>query len=218
MKKSFVVAIAVLLVGPFVYSSAAGASCQVWSERKVKLLMVDWWDTLSVTASAEILSVWKLPAGRSGVALPGKIGITNTAGLGTLFHETAHLIQMQEDGTVRFFLEYSSEWVRGLYSGCGPYDAYLAVGYEKQARSFAEQYVELFSPLNDHNVLAHEFFKFISTERAKLDKAKFSKTHLNYLTAALLHRKGLNVEAIALETSTLESEKVATSQILSMIP
>ena len=122
------------VLGPFMWSGVTGRTCATWSQRDVAALEAPSTDLAVAAASMHHIEVPILPAGWTGFAVPGATLLASDGTFDVVIHEAAHQIQMQQDGLVRYTLRYSSDWVRGLYSGCGPFDAYRSVRYEIQAR------------------------------------------------------------------------------------
>ena len=126
--------ILLFVLGPFMWSGVAGRTCATWSQRDVAALDAPSTDLAVAAASMRHIEVPILPAGWTGFAVPGASLLASDGTADVVIHEAAHQLQMQQDGVVRYALRYGGEWVRGLYSGCGPFDAYRSVSYEIQAR------------------------------------------------------------------------------------
>ena len=54
-------------------------------------------------------------------------------------HEVAHVVQFRRDGTLPFLMRYVWDYSSGLARGLTDRDAYLAIGYEIEARRVAEE-------------------------------------------------------------------------------
>lgn len=129
--------ILVLMVGPFLTSAYSGSSCGSWFRRDINVPTIHVDEIHTAAAQVRVLTVPALPAGASGAALPGITILTSSddLSLGILMHEAVHHIQMKREGRVRYHTMYAADYVRGLYSGCGAWDAYRSVRYEIQAYS-----------------------------------------------------------------------------------
>ena len=55
-----------------------------------------------------------------------------------LAHEVAHVAQFERDGYVHFLSRYLLDYLVGLARGRGDRQAYLDIGYEREARRVAE--------------------------------------------------------------------------------
>jgi hypothetical protein len=168
-KAVVVVYLAAFVVGPFAYVSVTGASCSDWATRPVDRLEASWEEALTAVADTRIVDVSGLPAGASAAVLPGVTLVSADAGVRTVFHEAAHHVQIDQAGIGRYLVRYSSDWARGMYHGCGPYDAYRGVGYEIQARAFAHSYAGRFVQLLGDDLDGRSFARALADlERAGL--------------------------------------------------
>ncbi|MEM1348708.1 MAG: DUF4157 domain-containing protein [Myxococcota bacterium] len=50
-------------------------------------------------------------------------------------HEVTHVVQFMRDGFVTFITRYLNDYAEGRARGLSDYDAYLAIGYEQEARA-----------------------------------------------------------------------------------
>lgn len=122
------------MIGPFVYASAMGASCQEWSSRGVETFQVPPADILEMAGATNTFEVPILPGGYEGMAVGGSTLTKTGADADIILHEAVHHLQMKREGRIMYSLKYTSDWVRGMYHGCGPHDAYRYISYEVQAR------------------------------------------------------------------------------------
>ena len=122
------------VIGPFVYASVMGASCQEWSSRGVETFQVPQASILEMAGATNTFEVPVLPGGYEGMAVGGSTLTKTGADADIILHEAVHHLQMKQEGRVMYSIKYASEWVRGMYHGCGPHDAYRYISYEVQAR------------------------------------------------------------------------------------
>jgi hypothetical protein len=127
----------VAYVIPDVYSSVSGASCDGWRGRYVGDAHLDTEALVAVSKDTTQVRIPVLPAGFSGMALPGVVAFDGEPGAELWVHEMIHQQQMNDSGVARFTATYVVDWFVGRYHGCGPRDAYSAVRYETQARRAA---------------------------------------------------------------------------------
>lgn len=129
------------VIGPFLVSSVAGRQCTDWTGRYVASYDASTEQILEMAAQTPLAEVPILPAGVSGMTIPGTTLVVDESGARVVAHEAVHHLQIQDDGYLLFAWRYVHEWMQGVYSGCGPHDAYRAISYEVQARRAADSVV-----------------------------------------------------------------------------
>lgn len=128
------------VLGPFLYVSAVGAQCSTWAGRSVPSFEVDGAAVLAKAGETGTIEVPVLPGGVAGMAFAGRTFTVDGAGAEVILHEAVHHLQVERDGVLPYSLRYVKEWVKGVYHGCGPHDAYRYVSYEIQARRASDRF------------------------------------------------------------------------------
>lgn len=177
--------------------------------RPVAALDASWSDALDAVADTAIVDVAAVPAGASAAVLPGVTLLSDDAGIRAVFHEAAHHVQIEHAGLGRYVASYTADWTRGMYHGCGPYDAYRAVSYEIQARAFAHSYSGRFVQLLGDEVDGREFARALSglADRGDLD-ALLAKHDRRPVAAAVVAISG--VEPLAEVASYQQNQVTGT--------
>ena len=158
------------LAGPFFWSSFSGSSCSDWARREYRKVPLDLEEVLAVSANSEVVSIPALPADLEGLAIPatGSTFVVGDPSARLLIHEATHHLQADHDGQLKFLGRYAVEFMGGLYSGCGPYDSYSNISYERQARhvSHIAQYRYSLHNVSAEDVLEDENFLASAIARA----------------------------------------------------
>lgn len=142
LRRSVLGFVLVAYVIPDVYSSVSGASCDEWRSRDVGHTPLDTEALVEISKDTTQLRIPVLPAGFSGMALPGVVAFDREPSPELWVHEMVHQQQMHDHGVARFAATYVVDWFTGRYHGCGPRDAYSAVRYETQAWLAANKVTE----------------------------------------------------------------------------
>lgn len=121
-------------VVPDIYAQTTGAACTGWQNRPLEVRDMTLEDLAATSALQPTLHVDKLPLWPKGMSLPGLVVVEEGADIELWLHEQAHQVQMWQDGYTRFWVNYAADWYRGRMAGCGMYDSYRAIGYEREAR------------------------------------------------------------------------------------
>jgi len=135
--KVLLAAVASVTVFPDVFSVAAGRHCGDWSTRPVAHPPLSGELFATSAESVQELEVSWLPAGFSGLALPGVVFFDSEPEASVWLHEMTHQAQMRREGLLRYAFLYASDWVVGRYNGCGPLESYGAVRFEREANLIA---------------------------------------------------------------------------------
>lgn len=79
--------------------------------------------------------------GRSVFIRADRFGPEGELPIDLVAHEVTHVAQVLRDGTVAFFARYVAEYLGGRARGLDDHEAYLAIGYEVEAREVAARVV-----------------------------------------------------------------------------
>ncbi len=79
--------------------------------------------------------------GRAVFIRADRFGAEGELPIDLVAHELTHVAQVLRDGTVVFFARYLAEYLGGRARGLGDHEAYLAIGYEVEAREVAARVV-----------------------------------------------------------------------------
>lgn len=128
------VSVSLVTVVPDVVSVATGRYCQDWYNRSLphEPLSGDLFAD-AAESSSEVQVSW-LPAGFSGLSLPGVVLYSEEPEASLWLHEMTHQAQMRREGLLRYSFNYAKDWVVGRYQGCGPLESYRAIRYEREAQ------------------------------------------------------------------------------------
>lgn len=138
--------IASATVIPDLHASHTRASCHAWAYRAVDLRPITF-EQIARSADTQLtITVPDMPLWTGGAALPGVTLIADDAGPTIWIHEQVHQIQMQQDGHIAFLAHYIADWYRGRFAGCGAFDAYLAISYEREADRYERIYHKAAQP------------------------------------------------------------------------
>lgn len=142
--------VALLLVGALLLPSD-DARCLPWKERPITYMDMTPSHLRALRAQTPVheapglVSMGLFPGNFGGIALPDRVIIstrlgnhmTNAVKEHLIWHEIVHVEQMRRDGLGTFILLYAGDWVRGRLHGCGPFAAYEAIRYEREADLYA---------------------------------------------------------------------------------
>ncbi|MCA9609238.1 MAG: DUF4157 domain-containing protein [Myxococcales bacterium] len=79
--------------------------------------------------------------GRSVFIRADRFGADGELPIDLVAHEVTHVAQVLRDGTAGFFTRYLAEYLGGRARGLADHEAYLAIGYEVEAREVAARVV-----------------------------------------------------------------------------
>jgi hypothetical protein len=130
-----ILTVAATSVGPDLNPAADATRCHQWRRRDVPTEPVTLEELARAARSGATVRVSSLPGWADGVALPGVVVLAADADVVTWIHENIHRMQMRRDGTFTFWYRYTRDYLHGRWIGCGAHDAYLAIGYEIEART-----------------------------------------------------------------------------------
>ena len=143
-------AVALLLSGVLLLPSD-DARCLPWKERPLSYTdatpahLRALRSQTPVHEAPGLVSMGLFPGNFGGIALPDRVVISTRLGNDMthavkehlIWHEIIHVEQMRQDGLGTFLLLYAGDWVRGRWHGCGPFAAYEAIRYEREADLYA---------------------------------------------------------------------------------
>lgn len=138
--------IASVTIIPDLHAAHTRATCYTWSLRTIDLRPITFEQIASGADTQMVITVPEMPLWIGGAALPGVTLVAQDAGPTLWIHEQVHQIQMQQDGHFTFLTNYITDWYRGRFAGCGAFDAYQAIGYEREAGRYEWIYHQAAQP------------------------------------------------------------------------
>lgn len=148
---AFLILVALTVTGTTLLLPGDSERCLVWQERPLANTHMTPAMLRAVRAGTPIheapglLSAGLFPPGFGGLALPDRIVLSSRLGdeihhadrEHLIWHEIVHVEQMRQEGVARFALVYTTDWIRGRWSGCGAFSSYEAIRYEREADLYA---------------------------------------------------------------------------------
>lgn len=115
----------------------SGRSCESWSSRRLAPVALPGEVFAEAVENTQETDIAWLPAGFSGLSLPGLVLYSGDPDVSLWLHEMTHQAQMRREGVLRYGFNYARDWIVGRYQGCGPLDSYHAIRYEREAHGVA---------------------------------------------------------------------------------